>query len=188
MIFFPNIESGYETACFYSFYRICGNSALQRSKSEWNARCQRRCRTREVHRPQNRESGNNQGFEGKDHRHDTRNKGTQILLQFKRLVGRYRNKMGTGKQTAEKSSYGKSWIEWPEVIGSGSAISIPKGCSDSGRHIPQRYGPDRKGAETKRGGNWCAPQSLDWLIIQIAWVRYCTGLMLFKAVFIRLLL
>ena len=36
------------------------------------------------------------------------NKGTQILLQFKRLVGRYRNKMGTGKQTAEKSSYGKS--------------------------------------------------------------------------------
>lgn len=59
-------------------------------------------------RPQNRESGNNQGFEGKDHRHDTRNKGTQILLQFKRLVGRYRNKMGTGKQTAEKSSYGKS--------------------------------------------------------------------------------
>ena len=30
------------------------------------------------------------------------------ILQFKRLVGRYRNKMGTGKQTAEKSSYGKS--------------------------------------------------------------------------------
>lgn len=45
---------------------------------------------------------------GKGHRHDTRNKGTQILLQFKRLVGRYRNKMGTGKQTAEKPSYGKS--------------------------------------------------------------------------------
>ena len=59
-----------------------------------------------VHKTGNR--GNNQGFEGKDHRHDTRNKGTQILLQFKRLVGRYRNKMGTGKQTAEKSSYGKS--------------------------------------------------------------------------------
>lgn len=35
----------------------------------------------------------------------------------------------------------------------GVARDIPKGCSDSGRHIPQRYGPDRKGAETKRGGN-----------------------------------
>lgn len=41
-------------------------------------------------------------------RHDTRNKGTQILLQFKRHVGRYRNKTGTGKQTAGKPSYGKS--------------------------------------------------------------------------------
>ena len=53
----------------------------------------------------------------------------------------------------QRKSHHTASPESNEVIGSGSAISIPKGCSDSGRHIPQRYGPDRKGAETKRGGN-----------------------------------
>ena len=109
MIFFPNIESGYETACFLLFFTVFAATALCSAQNPNETRVVKDAAGRvkyTVHKTGNREIIKDS--KGRITGTTRETKGTQILLQFKRLVGRYRNKMGTGKQTAEKSSYGKS--------------------------------------------------------------------------------